>query len=39
MKKHYKAYTPGEKELRMRLMEAKNAAEVRKIVQDFLKKS
>jgi tRNA-dihydrouridine synthase len=39
MKKHYKAYTPGEKELRMRLMEAENATEVRKIVQDFLKKS
>jgi tRNA-dihydrouridine synthase len=39
MKKHYKSYTLGEKELRMRLMEAKNAAEVREIVQDFLKKS
>ena len=39
MKKHYKSYTPGEKELRMRLMEAENAAEVREIVQDFLKKS
>ena len=36
MKKHYKSYTPGEKELRMRLMEAENATEVRKIVQDFL---
>jgi tRNA-dihydrouridine synthase len=36
MKKHYKSYTPGEKELRMRLMDAKNAAEVRQIVQDFL---
>jgi tRNA-dihydrouridine synthase len=35
MKKHYKAYTPGEKELRIRLMEAENAAEVRKIVQEF----
>jgi tRNA-dihydrouridine synthase len=39
MKKHYKSYTPGEKELRIRLMEAENAAEVREIVQDFLKKS
>ncbi len=39
MKKHYKSYTPGEKELRVQLMESKNAAEVRKIVQDFLKKS
>jgi tRNA-dihydrouridine synthase len=36
MKKHYKSYTPGEKELRMRLMEAENAAEVHEIVQDFL---
>ncbi len=36
MKKHYKSYTPGEKEFRMRLMEVENAAEVRKIVQDFL---
>jgi tRNA-dihydrouridine synthase len=36
MKKHYKSYTPGEKELRMRLMDAENAAEVREIVQDFL---
>jgi tRNA-dihydrouridine synthase len=39
MKKHYKSYTPGEKELRMRLMEAENASEVGQIVQDFLKKS
>jgi tRNA-dihydrouridine synthase len=39
MKKHYKSYTPGEKELRIRLMDAENAGEVRKIVQDFLKKS
>ncbi len=39
MKKHYKSYTPGEKELRIRLMEAKNAGEVRKIIKDFLKKS
>jgi tRNA-dihydrouridine synthase len=36
MKKHYKSYTPGEKELRMRLMEVENATEVRKIVQGFL---
>ncbi len=42
MKKHYKSYTTGfdgSKELRIHLMEAKNAAEVRKIVRDFLKKS
>lgn len=39
MKKHYISYTPGEKEFRTQLMEAKNSAEVRKIVQDFLKKS
>ncbi len=40
MKKHYKAYCTGftgAKELRMRLMEeAKNAADVEKIAQDFL---
>lgn len=39
MKKHYKSYTvgfEGAKELRLRLMEAENAAEVRKIVKDFL---
>lgn len=36
MKKHYKSYTPGEKELRGRLMEAKNAAEVRRLVRDHL---
>jgi len=49
MKKHYKSYTtihddgqggfPGAKELRIRLMGAKNATDVREIVQDFLKKS
>jgi tRNA-dihydrouridine synthase len=42
MKKHYKSYTTGfegSKELRIKLMEAKNAVEVRKIVQDFLKKT
>ncbi|HEY5220679.1 MAG TPA: tRNA-dihydrouridine synthase [Candidatus Paceibacterota bacterium] len=48
MKKHYKSYTSahddgqggfdGAKELRMRLMDAENAAEVRKIVLDFLDK-
>jgi len=48
MKKHYKSYTSsspdgqggfdGAKELRIRLMETKNAVEVRKIVQDFLDK-
>jgi len=42
MKKHYKAYCtgfPGAKELRLELMEhATNAAEVEKIVKDFLQK-
>lgn len=48
MKKHYKSYTSarpdgsggfeGAKELRLRLMETQNAAEVRAIVQDFLAK-
>ncbi len=42
MKKHYKSYTTGfggfagAKELRIRLMDASNAAEVRAIVEDFL---
>lgn len=39
MKKHYKAYVngfPGAKELRMELMEAKNASEVKGIVNKFL---
>ena len=39
MKKHYKAYVngfEGAKELRMKLMEAKNAKEVEKITNDFL---
>jgi len=38
MKKHYKAYVngfDGAKELRMKLMEAKNADEVEKIVKNF----
>ena len=38
MKKHYKAYTTGfdgAKELRLKLMETKNAADVRKIVEEF----
>jgi len=38
MKKHYKAYVngfDGAKELRVKLMEAQNAAEVEKIVRDF----
>jgi tRNA-dihydrouridine synthase len=49
MKKHYKSYTSGRpdgsggfdgaKELRIRLMDAQNAAEVGKIVRDFLDKS
>ncbi len=40
MKKHYKAYVngfDGAKELRVKLMEAKNADEVEKITNDFLK--
>lgn len=39
MKKHYKAYVngfDGAKELRMKLMDAKNAKEVEKITDDFL---
>lgn len=49
MKKHYKSYTTnhgletegweGVKGLRMRLMEAKNASEVRQIVLDFIDKN
>lgn len=41
MKKHYKAYVngfEGAKELRMKLMEAKDAKEVEIITNDFLKK-
>lgn len=41
MKKHYKAYVhgfEGAKELRMKLMEAKDAKEVEKITNDFLSK-
>ena len=40
MKKHYKAYAegfPGAKELRIKLMEAKNVSEVKDIVTDFLR--
>ncbi|MGB2580732.1 MAG: tRNA-dihydrouridine synthase [Minisyncoccia bacterium] len=40
MKKHYKAYVhgfDGAKELRVHMMEAKNADEVERIVRDFLK--
>jgi nifR3 family TIM-barrel protein len=40
MKKHYKAYVngfDGAKELRMKLMEVKNASEVEEITLDFLK--
>jgi len=40
MKKHFKAYVegfPGAKELRMRLMETTNAAEVEKVIKTFLK--
>jgi tRNA-dihydrouridine synthase len=39
MKKHYKAYVngwEGAKELRMKLMEAKNATEVGEIVEGYL---
>jgi len=39
MKKHFKAYVEGfkgAKELRVKLMETENAAEVKKIVKDFL---
>lgn len=41
MKKHYKAYCtgfPGAKELRMQLMEAEDAAGVKRAVDDFLTK-
>jgi nifR3 family TIM-barrel protein len=41
MKKHFKAYCtgfPGAKELRMELMEAKNAGEVNNIISKFLTK-
>lgn len=40
MKKHFKAYAegfPGAKELRIKLMETENAAEVEEIVKDFLR--
>lgn len=40
MKKHYKAYVngwDGAKELRMKLMEAKNADEVEKTIEEYLK--
>jgi nifR3 family TIM-barrel protein len=39
MKKHYKAYVnnfDGAKELRMKLMEAENASEIEKLVNEFL---
>jgi nifR3 family TIM-barrel protein len=39
MKKHFKAYAegfPGAKELRVKLMETRNAAEIEKTVEDFL---
>lgn len=41
IKKHYKAYVngfEGAKELRLKLMEAKNAKEIEKITRDFLNK-
>jgi nifR3 family TIM-barrel protein len=40
MKKHFKAYAegfPGAKELRMELMETKNAAEIEATVEEFIK--
>ena len=40
MKKHFKAYVngwDGAKELRMKLMDTKNASEVESIVNDYLK--
>jgi tRNA-dihydrouridine synthase len=40
MKKHFKAYVTGfdgAKELRIKLMETKNAKEVKQVVKDFLK--
>jgi tRNA-dihydrouridine synthase len=40
MKKHYKAYVngwDGAKELRMKLMEAKDAKEAKEIVDEYLK--
>jgi tRNA-dihydrouridine synthase len=40
MKKHYKSYTEGiegAKELRIELMEAKNAREVKDVIENFLK--
>ncbi len=39
MKKHYKAYVngfDGAKELRMKLMDAENAAEIEQLIKDFL---
>ena len=41
MKKHFKAYVAGfdeAKELRVKLMETKNAADVRRVVTDFLRR-
>jgi tRNA-dihydrouridine synthase len=40
MKKHYKAYVhgfDGAKDLRVKMMDAKNASEVESIVREFLK--
>ncbi len=39
MKKHFKAYAegfPGAKELRMKLMETENAAQINKVIEEFL---
>ena len=40
MKKHYKAYVTGfegSKELRMKLMDAKDAGKIESIIDDYLK--
>ncbi|MSR70820.1 tRNA-dihydrouridine synthase [Candidatus Kaiserbacteria bacterium] len=42
MKKHFKAYVegfPGAKELRMQLMEAENAAQVERLVEEYILKN
>jgi tRNA-dihydrouridine synthase len=42
MKKHFKAYAEGfagAKELRMQLMETKNAAEIEQVIEAFIKKT
>jgi len=42
MKKHFKAYCegfPGAKELRIKLMEAKDASEVERLVEEYILKN